>query len=93
MKAILNLTLDTSLDVIKMDDDSTYLDMDYLIFGCGNILFGDDAFGPKTIDHFNEKYELPIGALALNVETSIRGLLFNLVLSDKKPRIARKGPR
>lgn len=70
-----------------MDDDTAYIYMDNLIFGCGNILFGDDAFGPITIDYFNEHYELPKDTLALNVETSIRGLLFNIVLNEKKPEL------
>ena len=69
------------------DDDKFYLDMDVIIFGCGNILFGDDAFGPTTIDYFNKKYLLPENALALNVETSIRSLLFNIVLNEQKPRL------
>jgi coenzyme F420 hydrogenase subunit delta len=69
------------------DDDKFYLDMDVLVFGCGNILFGDDAFGPTTIDYFNKHYSLPDDALALNVETSIRNLLFNLVLNEDKPSL------
>ena len=58
-----------------------------LIFGCGNILFGDDAFGPTVVDYLNEHYRLPDDTLALNVQTSIRGLLFNISLSEKKPEL------
>ena len=57
-----------------------------LIFGCGNILWGDDGFGPAVIECLNEKHQLPDDILALDVGTSIRDLLFNLVLSDKKPQ-------
>jgi coenzyme F420 hydrogenase subunit delta len=69
------------------EEDKFYLEMDKIIFGCGNILFGDDAFGPAVIDYFNKQYILPNDTLALNVETSIRGLLFNIVLKDVKPKL------
>ncbi len=61
--------------------------MSKLIFGCGNILFGDDGFGPAVVDYLNEHFELPDDTQALNVETSIRGLLFNLAISENKPEL------
>jgi coenzyme F420 hydrogenase subunit delta len=57
-----------------------------LIFGCGNILWGDDGFGPAVIEHLNRHYSLPVDVLALDVGTSIRDILFDLILSEKKPR-------
>lgn len=57
-----------------------------LIFGCGNILLGDDGFGPAVIKHLKENYALPEEVLALDVGTSIREILFDLILSDKKPK-------
>jgi coenzyme F420 hydrogenase subunit delta len=57
-----------------------------LIFGCGNILWGDDGFGPAVIARLKEHYQLPDGVLAMDVGTSIRDILFDLVLSDKKPK-------
>jgi coenzyme F420 hydrogenase subunit delta len=57
-----------------------------LIFGCGNILWGDDGFGPAVIQRLTEHYHLPAEVLALDVGTSVRDLLFDLVLSEKKPR-------
>jgi coenzyme F420 hydrogenase subunit delta len=57
-----------------------------LIFGCGNILWGDDGFGPAVIECLNEKHRLPDDVLALDVGTSIRDILFDLILSEKKPR-------
>jgi coenzyme F420 hydrogenase subunit delta len=56
-----------------------------LIFGCGNILFGDDGFGPAVIQRLNERYKLPADVLALDVGTSIRDILFDLALSEIKP--------
>jgi len=57
-----------------------------LIFGCGNILWGDDGFGPAVIQRLTEHYDLPDEVLALDVGTSIRDILFDLVLSDRKPQ-------
>lgn len=57
-----------------------------LIFGCGNILWGDDGFGPAVIARLKEQYRLPDDVLALDVGTSIRDILFDLVLSEKKPK-------
>ena len=57
-----------------------------LIFGCGNILWGDDGFGPAVIQALTERYQLPDGVLALDVGTGIRDILFDLTLSDQKPK-------
>ncbi len=57
-----------------------------LIFGCGNILFGDDGFGPAVVSRLNEKYQLPGDVLALDMGTSIRDTLFDLALSETKPQ-------
>jgi coenzyme F420 hydrogenase subunit delta len=56
-----------------------------LIFGCGNILLGDDGFGPAVIKHLQEHYVLPEHALALDMGTGVREALFDLILSEKKP--------
>lgn len=61
-------------------------DKSILIFGCGNILFGDDGFGPAVVDYLQANYTLPPDVLALNVGTSIRDILFNLTLHEKKPQ-------
>ena len=47
-----------------------------LIFGCGNILWGDDGFGPAVIQRLKEHYRLPGNVLAMDVGTSIRDILF-----------------
>jgi len=58
-----------------------------LIFGCGSILWGDDGFGPAVIAHLKEHYSLPDDVLALDVGTSVRDILFDLILSEKKPQL------
>jgi coenzyme F420 hydrogenase subunit delta len=57
-----------------------------LIFGCGNILFGDDGFGPAVINHLQKNYALPEDVLAADMGTSIRNYLFDITLSEKKPQ-------
>ncbi len=57
-----------------------------LIFGCGNIMFGDDGFGPAVIDYLRRSYAIPEHVLALDVGTGIRDILFDLLLSEKKPQ-------
>jgi coenzyme F420 hydrogenase subunit delta len=56
-----------------------------LVLGCGNILFGDDGFGPAVIKHLKENYEIPYSVCALDIGTGARQILFTLVLSEKKP--------
>lgn len=57
-----------------------------LIFGCGNPLFGDDGFGPAVVRHLDAQNRMPPGILALDVGTSVRDILFDIILSPKKPR-------
>lgn len=56
-----------------------------LIFGCGNPLLGDDGFGPEVIDHLNRLGRLPTTAAAIDVGTSIGDILFDFLLSPRKP--------
>uniref|UniRef100_A0A7C3Z977 Hydrogenase maturation protease n=1 Tax=Desulfobacca acetoxidans TaxID=60893 RepID=A0A7C3Z977_9BACT len=62
------------------------LEKPILIFGCGNILFGDDGFGPAVVQYLQEHYELPENVLAQDVGTGIREILFDLALSENKPQ-------
>jgi coenzyme F420 hydrogenase subunit delta len=57
-----------------------------LVFGCGNILLGDDGFGPAVVNHLKEKYTIPDDVLVMDMGTSIRDILFDLTLSEKKPK-------
>jgi coenzyme F420 hydrogenase subunit delta len=66
--------------IVQLFDKST------LIFGCGNILFGDDGFGPTVVNHLRDNYILPENVLAMDMGTSIRNTLFDLSLSEKKPQ-------
>jgi len=56
-----------------------------LVLGCGNILFGDDGFGPRVAEELLRKDHLPEDVGVIIAGTSVRTILFDLVLSEKKP--------
>lgn len=56
-----------------------------LILGCGNVLMGDDGFGPAVIKKLQQQHHLPDHAHAEDVGTSIRDILFNITLLEKRP--------
>ncbi|MDI6852426.1 MAG: hydrogenase maturation protease [Deltaproteobacteria bacterium] len=64
---------------------SEIFDKSILIFGCGNILLGDDGFGPAVVKRLNDNHALPEHALALDMGTGVREVLFDLILSESKP--------
>jgi len=57
-----------------------------LIFGCGNPLLGDDGFGPAVIEYMDANCTLPDHVACMDVGTSVRDILFDILLSEKKPR-------
>ncbi len=64
----------------------TLLNKEILILGCGNPLLGDDGFGPAVIERLEKVYS-PEGSIGLlDAGTSIRDLLFDLLLSKKSPK-------
>jgi coenzyme F420 hydrogenase subunit delta len=63
----------------------TLLQKHTLVFGCGNPLFGDDGFGPEIIACLEEDYVLPDYCLCLDAGTSVRDILFDILLSPKRP--------
>jgi len=56
-----------------------------LILGCGNVLFGDDGFGPATVEHMQENCIIPSDAHVMDVGTGAGRILFALALSEEKP--------
>jgi coenzyme F420 hydrogenase subunit delta len=57
-----------------------------LVFGCGNPLFGDDGFGPAVIEHLEAHHSIPEHASCMDTGTCIRDILFDILLSENKPR-------
>jgi coenzyme F420 hydrogenase subunit delta len=56
-----------------------------LVLGVGNILFGDDGFGPVVADHLAGDYRIPEDMYVMDVGTGVRKLLVTLALSDNLP--------
>jgi len=57
----------------------------YLVFGCGNTLFGNDGFGPEVVNHINAVHTFPDSVLILDAGTGIRDLVFDLLLVENPP--------
>jgi coenzyme F420 hydrogenase subunit delta len=56
-----------------------------LVIGCGNILFGDDGFGPEVVEYLEKNYNIPEYVEVINAGTSIRNLLFDIALAQDRP--------
>jgi coenzyme F420 hydrogenase subunit delta len=56
-----------------------------LILGVGNVLFGDDGFGPAVTEHLAQHYSIPDDIYVMDMGTGVRKLLFTLALSDSRP--------
>lgn len=54
-----------------------------VIFGCGNLIMGDDGFGPVVVEQLTENYQLPDSATAIDAMTGIREYLFDYLLSEE----------
>ncbi len=63
----------------------SHLTKQCLVFGCGNPLFGDDGFGGCVIEHLLANYDLPSHVACLDVGTVVRDMLFDILLSPRKP--------
>ncbi len=68
----------------------SYISAKVLILGCGNVLFGDDGFGPEVAKCLEKIIETdnslePDSYVIMNVGTSVRKILFNITLSELKP--------
>ncbi len=57
------------------------------MLGCGNVLFGDDGFGPAVVAWLDAhcRDELAERACVLDAGTGVRSILFTLALSGPKP--------
>jgi coenzyme F420 hydrogenase subunit delta len=56
-----------------------------IVLGCGNILFGDDGFGPSVVEFITNNYLIPENVSVINAGTSVREILFNIVLNKQRP--------
>ena len=56
-----------------------------LILGVGNLLFGDDGFGPAVAEFLSRHYAISDDVYVMDVGTGVRRLLFTLSLSERQP--------
>jgi coenzyme F420 hydrogenase subunit delta len=56
-----------------------------VVLGCGNILFGDDGFGPAVAQYCQAHHRSPPDVCILDAGTSVRNVLFDILLSDRRP--------
>jgi len=54
-----------------------------MIFGCGNVIMGDDGYGPAVVDELNAHYTLPYDTLAVDAGTCVREYLFDYLLVEE----------
>ena len=57
-----------------------------LILGVGNVLFGNDGFGPEVIDYLSRHFAMPEDVYAIDVGTGARKVLFTVSLSETRPQ-------
>ena len=70
-----------------MEKVPEYCQKEILIAGVGNILFGDDGFGPEVIEFLKNNYDIPDNVCLADAGTGIRRILFTISLSDIKPKV------
>ncbi|MBI2976179.1 MAG: hydrogenase maturation protease [Chloroflexi bacterium] len=51
-----------------------------VILGVGNMLFGDDGFGPEVVDSLTRHYHIPDDIYLMDVGTGARKLLFTIIV-------------
>ena len=56
-----------------------------IVLGCGNILFGDDGFGPAVIEYIDNNYAVPDDVCFVDAGTSVRDILFDFILTEDRP--------
>ena len=62
-----------------------WYDKSILILGCGNVLLEDDGFGPAVAQQLQRDVTIPSDVCVLDTGTSVREILFDTILADKKP--------
>ncbi|MBU0595737.1 hydrogenase maturation protease [Candidatus Bipolaricaulota bacterium] len=60
---------------------------DVVVLCCGNVLFGDDGFGPAVAERINATESVPDWAVVIDAGTAVRELLFDMILSERRPRL------
>jgi coenzyme F420 hydrogenase subunit delta len=72
-------------DLSEVDILPAFCHARVLILGVGNLLFGDDGFGPAVVEDLLQNYAIPEDIYIMDVGTGVRKLLFTLLLGDAQP--------
>jgi coenzyme F420 hydrogenase subunit delta len=56
-----------------------------VVLGCGNVLFGDDGFGPAAVEYIQKNHTLPEDACVVDAGTAAGKLLFTMLVSEQRP--------
>jgi coenzyme F420 hydrogenase subunit delta len=56
-----------------------------LVLGVGNVLFGNDGFGPEVAEHLVEHYHVPDDIYVMDVGTGARRILFTVAIGEAQP--------
>lgn len=70
-----------------MEQVPVYCRKEILIAGVGNILFGDDGFGPEVIEYLESHYKIPENVCLADAGTGIRKILFTITLGEVRPKV------
>lgn len=78
-----NMLIDSKFNI---DTLPSFCRVRVLILGVGNVLFGNDGFGPEVIDYLTRHFAIPEDIYALDVGTGARKVLFTVSLSETRPQ-------
>jgi coenzyme F420 hydrogenase subunit delta len=72
-------------DIVEAGDSLPgFCHADTVVMGCGNVLLGDDGFGPEVIRYLRDR-GLPDNVVLLDAGTGISRILFDIALAPTKP--------
>jgi len=74
-------------DGLRMSEETLpeYVKKRVLILGVGNMLFGDDGFGPAVADYLLRNCKIPDDVYVMDVGIGAGDVLFTVALSQEKP--------
>lgn len=56
-----------------------------LVLGVGNVLFGNDGFGPEVAERLVDRYDVPDDIYVMDVGTGARRILFTVSVGETRP--------
>lgn len=77
----------TKTSAMSLDVVPEYCTKPVVAFGCGNILLGDDGFGPAVAEKLHASDVVPTWATVIDAGTSVREFLFDIALSEQRPSL------